>query len=75
MFTLEEREQAKQRIESLYTYIEQFLQLDEYTQDLRDELHKSYPSYFEVLKKRKIDVRKEQGIVIAGTVSFFLANN
>lgn len=57
----------KEKIIFLYRDVEQFLNSDKYTDDLRNELQHSNPDYMTVLEKRIKDIEKvDHGIVIAG---------
>lgn len=60
-------EEDKKKIISLYQRIKEFLNGNEYTDDLRSELEKAYPNYLTLLRKRMEDMEKsDHGIVIAG---------
>lgn len=60
-------EEDKQKIISLYQRIEEFLNGNEYTAELRSELEIAYPDYLKLLRRRMEDMDKsDHGIVIAG---------
>lgn len=60
----------------MYRTLATVLKSDEYLEDLRFELEHSNPNYLIVLQKRIKDMEKsDHGIVVAGTVGFFLKSN
>lgn len=70
---MEEKEETTQRMISLYCDIEKFLTSDDFKEDLRNELHESYPKYLHTLDQMKKDIRRDQGIVIAGKNAIYFS--
>lgn len=73
---MEDGQCLKEKVISMYRTLATVLKSDEYLEDLRFELEHSNPNYLIVLQKRIKDMEKsDHGIVVAGTVGFFLKSN
>lgn len=73
---MEDGQCLKEKVISMYRSLATVLKSDEYLEDLRFELEHSNPNYLIVLQKRIKDMEKsDHGIVVAGTVGFFLKSN
>lgn len=65
--TEEKRKEIARKVAFMYSALENFLECDEYTEDLRIELNESYPDYLKTLQKRRKDMEHtDHGIIISG---------
>lgn len=63
-------EEAMEHLRDMFEHLEQFLKLNEFDNDLQEELSAAYPDYMTVLKTAKRDLlRSDCGIVITGATS------